>query len=331
MMTKKFKAFRVDVDDNGNYKHEFVQRNIDDLPAGDVLIRVKYSSVNYKDALSAIGNKGVTRNYPHTPGIDAAGIVEHSDDDRLSQGDQVIVTGYDLGMNTDGGFSEYIRVPGDWPVKLPQGLSLKESMVYGTVGFTAALSVKKLVDNLSRKKYNRILVTGATGGVGSTAIMLLNKLGFDVVAATGKLEKKDLLLSLGATEVIHRDQIDDTSGQLLKSAEFDGVIDTVGGNTLATALQMVNYDGVVTCCGNVRGDTFESSIYPFILRGTHLIGIYSAQCPRDLRLEIWEKLANQWKIEFNENRINRITFEQLIDTINDLLAGHHSGRSILKI
>lgn len=330
-MTKEFKAFRVTVNDDGNYEHTFDQRTVEDLPEGNVLIKVKYSSVNYKDALSAIGNKGVTRNYPHTPGIDAAGIVESSNDERFQAGDQVLVTGYDLGMNTDGGFSEYIRVPGNWPVKIPVGLTLKESMVYGTAGFTAALSVKKLVDHLQRNKFNKILVTGATGGVGSTAIILLNKLGYDVVAATGKLDKKELLLELGATEVIHRDEVDETSEKLLMSSQFDGAIDTVGGNTLATAIKMVNYDGVVTCCGNVRGDTFESSIYPFILRGTHLIGIYSADCPRELRLEIWDLLANEWKIDFNEKRINTISFDQLEDTINSLLNGNHSGRTILKI
>jgi len=324
-----FKAFRVFIDENGEAYTKIVQRNVEDLPEGDVLIRVHYSSLNYKDALSSIGNRGITKNFPHTPGIDAAGTVVTSKSKKFTKGDAVIVTGYDLGMNTDGGFSEYIRVPSDWPVPLPDGLTLKDAMIYGTAGFTAALSVKKVTLNGIQK--GRVLVTGATGGVGSTAIAILNKIGFEVVAATGKLEKEKLLKNIGATEVIHRNKIDVPKEKLLLSSKFDAAIDTIGGNTLATAIKMINYDGVVTTCGNVRGDTFESSIYPFILRGVHLIGIYSAKCPRNLRLDIWNHLATDWNVGVVNQKIEEIALEDLPKKIDQMLAGELSKRMIIKI
>lgn len=324
-----FKSFRVFINEKGEAYTKIVERNFSDLPKGDVLIRVHYSSLNYKDALSSIGNRGITKNYPHTPGIDAAGVIVESKSSKFKKGDPVIVTGYDLGMNTDGGFSEYIRVPSDWPVPLPKGLSLKDAMVYGTAGFTAALSVKKVRMNGTKK--GKILVTGATGGVGSTAIAILNKNGYQVVAATGKLDQKNMLENIGAMEVIHRDKIDQPKDKLLLSGEFDAVVDTIGGNTLATAIKMVNYDGVVTTCGNVRGDTFESSIYPFILRGVHLVGIYSAKCPRDLRLQIWEHLANDWNVGVLNQKIKEISIEGLTSAISQMLAGKLSNRIIIKL
>lgn len=324
-----FRAFRVFIDEAGEAYTKIVEQNVRDLPEGDVLIKVHYSSLNYKDALSSIGNRGITKKYPHTPGIDAAGVVIESKSSKFKKGDSVIVTGYDLGMNTDGGFSEYIRVPSNWPVPLPDGLTLRDAMAYGTAGFTAALSVKKVIMNGIEK--GKILVTGATGGVGSTAIAILNKIGYEVIAATGKLEKKKMLENIGATEVIHRDKIDKAKEKLLLSGEFDAAIDTIGGNTLATAIKMVDYDGVVTTCGNVRGDTFESSIYPFILRGVHLIGIYSAKCPRDLRLQIWEHLASDWNVGVLNQKIKEISLEDLPDAIEDMLAGKLSDRMLIKL
>jgi len=324
-----FKAFRVFIDEAGEAYTKIVERTVSDLPEGDVLIKVHYSSLNYKDALSSIGNRGITKNYPHTPGIDAAGIIVESKSSKFNKGDSVIVTGYDLGMNTDGGFSEYIRVPSNWPVLLPEGLTLKDAMAYGTAGFTAALSVKKVTMNGIEK--GKILVTGATGGVGSTAIAILNRIGYHVVAATGKLDKKKMLENIGATEVIHRDKIDKPKEKLLLSSEFDAAIDTIGGNTLATAIKMVDYDGIVTTCGNVRGDTFESSIYPFILRGVHLIGIYSAKCPRDLRLQIWEHLASDWNVGVLNQKIKEISLKDLPNAIDQMLAGKLSDRMLIKL
>jgi len=324
-----FKAFRVFIDEKDKAYTKIIERSIDDLPEGEILIKVKYSSLNYKDALSSIGNRGITKEYPHTPGIDAAGIVVKSESSKFKEGDSVIVTGYDLGMNTDGGFSEYIRVPSEWPVPLPEGLTLKDAMVYGTAGFTAALSVKKVTSNGVEK--GKVLVTGATGGVGSTAIAILNKIGYEVIAATGKLEKEAMLEKIGASQVIHREKIDSSKDQLLLSGEFSAAIDTIGGNTLATAIKMVNYDGVVTTCGNVRGDTFESSIYPFILRGVHLIGIYSARCPRKLRLQIWKHLSSDWNIGILNQKVKEISLEDLPIAIEKMLSGKLSNRMIIKL
>jgi len=324
-----FKAFRVFIDEKDKAYTKIIERSIDDLPEGEILIKVKYSSLNYKDALSSIGNRGITKEYPHTPGIDAAGIVVKSESSKFKEGDSVIVTGYDLGMNTDGGFSEYIRVPSEWPVPLPEGLTLKDAMVYGTAGFTAALSVKKVTLNGVEK--GKVLVTGATGGVGSTAIAILNKIGYEVIAATGKLEKEAMLEKIGASQVIHREKIDSSKDQLLLSGEFSAAIDTIGGNTLATAIKMVNYDGVVTTCGNVRGDTFESSIYPFILRGVHLIGIYSAKCPRKLRLQIWKHLSSDWNIGILNQKVKEISLEDLPIAIEKMLSGKLSNRMIIKL
>jgi putative YhdH/YhfP family quinone oxidoreductase len=324
-----FKAFRVFIDEKEKAYTKIVRRCIDDLPEGEVLIRVKYSSLNYKDALSSIGNRGITKEYPHTPGIDASGIVVKSQTSKFKAGDPVIVTGYDLGMNTDGGFSEYIRVPSDWPVPLPIGLTLKDAMIYGTAGFTGALSVKKVTLNGIVK--GKVLVTGATGGVGSTAIAILNKIGYEPIAATGKLDKEEMLLGIGASKVIHRKEIDSSKDKLLLSGQFAAAIDTVGGNTLATAIKMVDYDGVVTTCGNVRGDTFESSIYPFILRGVHLIGIYSAKCPRELRLKIWKHLSSDWNVGVLNQKVKQITLENLPDAIEKMLSGELSNRMIIKL
>ena len=287
-----------------------------------------YSSLNYKDALSATGNKGVTRSYPHTPGIDAAGIVKASRSNNFKPGDEVIVTGYDLGMNTSGGFGEYINVPADWVVPCPNSLSLKESMFYGTAGFTAALSVYKLIGSGVKPKDGEILVTGATGGVGSIAISLLKKLGYKVIAATGKIHEKELLQTIGAKDIIDRKELDDASGRAMLKSRWAGVIDTVGGNTLATALKTTKYGGSVTCCGNIASHEFSSSVYPFILRGISLFGIDSVQCPMVLRKDIWSNLATSWKIDL-KSTITEVSLDQLDERINLILAGKHVGRTII--
>ena len=222
----KFKALIVN-EKNGKFTREISTKSLNDLPAGDVLIKVKYSSLNYKDALSATGNKGVTRKYPHTPGIDAAGMVEKSPGNLFKEGDEVVVTGYDLGMNTFGGFAEYIRVPVEWIVKLPKGLSLKESMMLGTAGFTAGLSIYKL-EQAGLDKDGEIIVTGATGGVGSLAVALLSKLGYNITASTRKKEKEDYLKNLGAKLIINSDELDDKTGKPLLNRRWKGAVDTVG-------------------------------------------------------------------------------------------------------
>lgn len=330
-MNKKFKAMLVSEKDENQFTSQITEKTIDDLPEGDILVNVKYSSLNYKDALSTIGNRGVTKNYPHTPGIDASGIVAQSNTDDFKKGDKVLVTGYDFGMNTSGGFQQYIRVPSKWVAHLPENLSLKESMIYGTAGFTAAMSVDKIIKSGLGPQDGDILVTGATGGVGSVAVSILSKLGYNVIAATGKTEERELLLSLGASDIIHRDQVDDDSGRPMLRGKWAGVIDTVGGNILATAIKTTNYGGIVTCCGNVKGHEFSSSVYPFILRGVSLFGIDSVQCPRDLRLELWNKMSLEWKSDNLEAHVHEISLDALSERIEMMLAGQHKGRSIINL
>nr|WP_307774384.1 YhdH/YhfP family quinone oxidoreductase [uncultured Cetobacterium sp.] len=330
MENKKFKAFFVTENEQG-FERSVVEREIKDLPENEVLIKVQYSSLNYKDALSSTGNKGVTRKYPHTPGIDAAGVVVSSSNDLVKEGTEVIVTGYDLGMNTSGGFAEYIRVPAAWVVPLPKGLTLKESMIYGTAGLTAAISVYKLVVKGGVKPEDgEILVTGSTGGVGSVAIRILSKLGYDIVAVTGKPEGEKFLLEIGAKRVISRSEADDTTRPMLRGV-WAGVIDTVGGNILSTAIKSTKYNGVVTACGNAAGGDFHSSVYPFILRGVTLYGVDSVEISMSERVELWNKMANEWKIEGLSEVYTEVTLDGLEEKVQSILSGTHTGRTIVKL
>jgi len=331
MNNTKFKAMLVSETEKNEFKREIVSRQINDLPEGDVIINVKFSSLNYKDALSATGNKGVTRNYPHTPGIDAAGIVVESNNDSFKANDKVFITGYALGMSTSGGYAEYIRVPAQWIIKLPENLSLRESMIYGTAGFTAALSVYKLVNSGVKPSDGDILVTGATGGVGSTAISFLSKLGYNVIAATGKASEREMLLGIGAKDIVDRKDIDDNSGRALLKSRWAGVIDTVGGNILATAIKTTNYGGSVTCCGNVADHEFSTSVYPFILKGISLFGIDSVKCPMDTRLVIWDKLSSDWKLDNLDANVDEVSLEGLNEKIDMILKGKHKGRTIVNL
>ena len=328
MDNKKFKALEITEVDN-QFARNIIEKEISQLPEGDLLIRVKYSSLNYKDALSAIGNKGVTKEYPHTPGIDAAGIVVEDKSSNFQEGDKVIVTGYDLGMNTAGGFAEYIRIPAEWAVKLPENLTLKESMTYGTAGFTAALSVYKLLTGGTPGK--NILVTGPSGGVGSFACSILAKKGYDITAATGKTDAKEYFQNLGVKEVISRSEVNDDSGRMLLKEKWDGVIDTVGGNMLATAIKSTKYSGAITCCGNVASADLPLNVYPFILRGVSLLGVDSAQVNRELREDIWHKLASDWKIGHLDKLGKEITLDELSDYIDKMLAGDSKGRIIINL
>ncbi|MDF1554880.1 MAG: YhdH/YhfP family quinone oxidoreductase, partial [Deferrisomatales bacterium] len=293
MTDQTFRAMVVTETPDKKYTRALTARRIDDLPPGDVLVKVRYSSLNYKDALSASGNKGVTRNFPHTPGIDAAGIVADSSSPEFRAGDPVIVTSYDLGMNTAGGFGEYIRVPAGWVVPLPAGISLRESMIYGTAGFTAALSVLRLIELVPRDRGD-ILVSGATGGVGSLAVSILSHIGYPVVAVNGVVDAADYLRDLGAREVISIEDATDTSNRPLLKSRWAGGIDTVGGNLLATTIKSVDQHGAVTCCGNVASPDLPLNVFPFILRGVSLIGIDSQNCPMPDRRKTWEKLATEW-------------------------------------
>lgn len=329
MHTKVFKALVVEEKDQV-YVRAIKNRTMDQLPDGDLLIRVAYSSLNYKDALSATGNKGVTKQYPHTPGIDAAGIIEHSDAPEFLKGDAVIVTGYDLGMNTDGGFGQYIRVPAAWAVKLPPGLSLKEAMTFGTAGFTAGISVLKLCERVAPDA-GEIVVSGATGGVGSFSIAILSKLGYRVVAVTGTSADHAFLRQLGAHHILSREAFQKSSGRPLLQAQWAGCIDTVGGTILENMIKSTSPLGVVTCCGNVASADLNLTVYPFILRGVSLVGIDSQNYPLPSRIDLWEKLANEWKPEILEKLYTEKSLEELDDCIAEMLAGRSKGRIVVNL
>ncbi len=331
MSSQSFKAMVVSKTEDGEFTREITTRPIDSLPEGGVLLNVKYSSLNYKDALSAVGNRGVTRNYPHTPGVDAAGIVEHSESEEFQPGDKVIVHGYDLGMDTSGGFGQYVRVPADWVVNLPAGLDLKESMMYGTAGFTAAQSVLRIVEGGVRPEDGKILVTGATGGVGSMAVAVLAKAGYSVTASTGKTGQGEFLGDLGAEEIIGREDLTDPSGRLLLKGQWAGVVDTVGGEMLATAIKSTRQRGVVTTCGNVASHELNTNVYPFILRGVTLAGIDSASCPMKRRRLVWEKMSAEWKLDILEQMCRTVSLEDLDPEIDVILRGGQVGRVVVDL
>ncbi len=328
-MDSLFKAFTVFENEDGSFKSEIISKSIDDLPPGDVLVRVDFSSLNYKDALSATGNKGVTKKYPHTPGIDAVGTVEDTRHSSFKIGDQVIVSGYDMGQNTAGGFGEYIRVPREWVALIPEGLTKKESIILGTAGMTAGLSLREL------QKKNGIegklaVVTGATGGVGCLAVKLLSQLGADVTAVTGKVDSEDFLKSIGAAEVINREQLAENFHQPLASGKWDIGVDVVGGEMLAGLMTCLKLGGSVACCGLVGGSTIETTIFPYILRGNSLIGIDSGNIPISEKEEIWMLFANEWKIELND--LSRtITLNELDQEIESILKGGQVGRVIVSL
>src|SRR5918994_936799 len=310
-LPQHFKAMVVTETADKQFVREIKERELSDLPAGELIIEVKYSSLNYKDALSATGNKGVTKKYPHTPGIDAAGVVVDSTTQSFAVGDQVIVTGFDLGMNTAGGFGQYISVPSNWAVKLIQGLSLKDTMGYGTAGLTAALSIIRLMASGLSKDSGEVLVTGAPGGLGSVAVAILAKLGFNVVAATGKTGERDFLAGLGAKTIMSREEANDTSGRPLQKTRWAGAVDTVGGNILATAIKTTKYSGLVTACGNAMSAELAVSVYPFILRGVSLLGVDSVEVPMNTRLRTWQKLAQDWTIDLSGSLITECALEEL--------------------
>lgn len=329
-LPKTFKAMVVSETAEKTFPREIRDRALSDLPAGELIIEVKYSSLNYKDALSATGNKGVTRKYPHTPGIDAAGVVADSTTKMFGAGDQVTVTGFDLGMNTSGGFAQYISVPALWATKLPQGLSLKDSMGYGTAGLTAALCLIRLMASGLTKESGEVLVTGASGGVGSIAVAILAKLGFNVVAATGKSGEHEFLKALGATTIISREEANDTSGRPLQKPRWGGVIDTVGGNILATALKTTKYGGLVAACGNAMSPELNINVFPFILRGVSLLGVDSVEIPMRARQMAWSKLAGEWRIDLAK-LVTEVSLEELNPKIDQILKGAIRGRVLVDL
>ena len=328
---KTFKALESTKTDQGNTL-SIIEKSIDDLPEGELLIKVKFSSLNYKDALSATGAPGVTRNYPHTPGIDAVGIIEETKDQNFKEGDSVIVTGYDLGMNTSGGFGEYIRVPSSWAINLPSGLSERDSMSLGTAGLTAGLSIQALDDYNSNQGFDNLnsIVTGSTGGVGSIAVMLLSKLGSSVTAVTGKETQKGLLERLGATEIISREELSEISRTPIGKTIWNFGVDVVSGNILTLLLASLKPGGAVACSGLVGGPSFESSIFPFILRGNALLGIDSVEIPLQKKLQVWENFASDWQLDLSD-LVKEVTLEELEKEISTILEGGQVGRVLVNL
>lgn len=325
-----FRCYLVTKSESGTIEASVTTRNVGDLPPGQVLIRVEYSSLNYKDGLSASAHPGVTRKFPHVPGIDAAGTVVESQVEVLRPGDPVLVTGYDLGQNTWGGFAEFVRVPSEWVVKLPSGLTLRESMAYGTAGFTAGLCVATFQRHGIRADQGEIVVTGASGGVGCLAVAILSRLGYSVVASTGKPAAHEFLTRLGANRVVGRGEVDDRSDKPLLGTRWAGAVDTVGGQTLATLVRSLDRGGCVCACGLVGGLQIPLTVYPFLLRGVMLAGIASADTPRDQRLAVWRGLAGDWKPAGLESVSREVTLDGLPDQIRAILAGEILGRVIVR-
>jgi len=331
MAEQTFTAMLVEESEPKSFTRRIVTRTLDELPTGELLVKVHYSSLNYKDALSATGRPGVTKRYPHTPGIDAAGEVVSCSDGRFAPGAPVILTGFDLGMNTAGGFGQYVRVPSAWGVALPAGLSIRESMALGTAGFTAGLSVWKLAAAGVAPEAGDILVTGATGGVGSIAVAVLAKAGYRVVAATGKATEAEYLQRLGAAEVVSREDVLEGSERPLGKERWAGVVDCVGGTMLAAALKATRYGGAVTCCGLVGSAELPVNVFPFILRGVSLLGVDSVQCPMTPRLQVWEKLAGDWKPQALEAAAEECTLQELEPRIQAILEGKLRGRTVVNL
>ena len=322
-------CYLVTKEENTGIRGSVSEVPLTDLPDGDVLIRVACSSVNYKDALAATGHSGVVRKFPHVPGIDAAGVVEQSSSRKFAAGDRVLATGYGIGADRWGGWSNWLRVPEDWVVRLPEELSSQEAMSLGTAGFTAAQCVSSLEAHYVLPDSGPVVVTGASGGVGCLAVAILAQLGYHVIAVTGKPESRQLLDDLGANEVIPRDHADDSSGKPLLATRWSGAVDTVGGTTLSTLIRSTQQRGCVAACGMVGGVDLPITVYPFILRGVTLDGIDSAACPMPERVAIWKKLAGPWRPRDLSALTTTIDLTGLDQAVQQILAGHNIGRTIV--
>ena len=331
-MTSTFRALEAS-ETEGKFSLKIVEKNVADLPEGDLLIKVDFSSLNYKDAMSASGMPGVTRNYPHTPGIDAVGKITESRVADFKEGDEVIVTGYDLGMNTSGGFGEYIRVPSNWAVHLPKGLTAKQSMSLGTAGLTAGLSIHALDSfrEYTGLKDTKSVVSGATGGVGSISVMLLSKLGSEVTAVTGKNDQSDFLHTIGASSILSREELAETARKPIGKSLWDVGVDVASGEILSLLLTSLSPGGAIACSGLVGGPSFESSIFPFILRGNALIGIDSVEIPLKNKDHIWEHFAHDWVLEGLDKLTKEVSLDNLEVEIESILSGNQVGRVLVKI
>jgi acrylyl-CoA reductase (NADPH) len=326
-----YKAFEVREETEKKFVGAIVEKSALELVEGSVSIEVHYSSVNYKDALSASGSKAVTREYPHVPGIDAAGTVLASTDSNFAVGDEVVVTGYDLGMNTAGGFGQQVTVPGGWVTKLPVGLSLRDSMVLGTAGLTAGLCVNKLLLNGITPEAGKVLVTGATGGVGIIACALLVKLGFEVVASTGKLAETAKLTALGVSEVISREAFSEENPRPMLKESYAAAVDVAGGTTLVNVIKSLSYGGSVAACGLVDSPALSATVLPFILRGVNLLGVDSVELPLAQKQQVWNLFANEWALTDIDSLAETIVLAELPAVLAKVLAGGAIGRYVLDL
>ena len=325
----RFAAYKIVSEDNV-VRGRVVDATLDDLPPADVLIRAAWSSVNYKDAMAATGTGKILRRFPLIGGIDVSGTVESSRDRRFAAGDPVLVTGYDLGVAHDGGYAGYVRVPGDWVVPLPEGLSLFEAMAFGTAGFTAALGVMRLERQGLRPDQGPVAVTGATGGVGSIAIAALARLGYEVTAITGKDDQHEYLRGLGASAILSRATLD-LGTRPLEKATWAGAIDAVGGDLLSWLVRSTNAWGGVASTGLTGGVEVRLTVMPFILRGVSLIGVDSVTCPIDLRRDTWRRLATDMKPPALASIARVIPLDGLDEAFATLLAGRARGRFVVQL
>ncbi len=329
-MSTPYKALFIE-ESAGTFKRSIVERHTDPLPPGEVLIKVAYSSLNQKDAMSAHGNKGVTRHFPHQPGIDAAGTVAETSMTDFKPGDEVIVTGYDLGMNTAGGLGQYIRVPAKWVVKLPRDLSTKQAMQFGTAGLTAQLCINKLEKMGLGKEQGPVLVTGATGGVGSIAIALLAHQGYHVIASSGKTEQTDYLKSIGATEVLDRKTLSEENKKPLLTELYAAAIDVAGGNTLANVIKSIKHSGSVASCGLVESANFPGTVFPHILRNVNLLGVDSVEIPLADKQATWNQLALVAKLPAIATLNEEITLDQVMPALEKMIQGRATRHTVVKM
>lgn len=329
-MTESFKAFIVNKTET-DFISGIKNISLNELPDADVLIKVAYSSINYKDGLASIPNGNIVNSYPFIPGIDLAGTVVASHNPRFHEGDRVIATSYEIGVSHFGGFSEYARIPGDWVVPLPENLTLKEAMIYGTAGFTAALSIQRLEENGLSPEKGKVLVTGATGGVGSLAVAMLAQKGYDVTASTGKASEHDFLHKLGAKEILSREEVYSGKIRALDKQLWAGAVDPVGGEQLAAVLSKIQYNGSVAVSGLTGGGKVPTTVFPFILRGINLLGIDSVYCPMESRGKLWKRMASDLKPELLASIANEITLDELPETLPIILKGQSKGRLVIKL
>lgn len=327
---KAFKAFRINERD-GKIVAGFEQMDVDALTPGDVVIRVRFSSINYKDALAATGVGRILRKYPLNGGIDLSGEVLASTDARYEPGQQVLVTGCSLSETVDGGYAEVARIAGDSVIALPQGIDLQQAMALGTAGFTAALAIHRMEHNGQTPARGPIVVTGATGGVGSIAVDLLAGRGYEVVAVSGKPEADDYLKSLGAKRILRRQEIE-TGKRPMEAVQFAGAIDNVGGELLTWLTRTVDFWGNIASIGLAASPKLETTVLPFILRGINLLGINSSATPRNVRLEVWKRIASDLRPRHFDKLVTRtIGFDELPAAFDDYIKGRVVGRTVVKI